>query len=67
MIKKYKFDTSLEGFYQELDERKEFNRELPYFIAPISSISRTNIEPLKFAILEAINTIKRVDSEENCS
>jgi len=50
-----------------LDEKGEFNTELPYFIAPISSISRINIEPLKFAVLEAINIIKRVDSEENCS
>ncbi len=65
--KKYKFDGSFSGFYQELDERGEFDKQKPYFIAPISSISRINIEPLKYAIYESTNILKKSESDESSS
>ncbi len=51
----YKFDKNLDYFSQEIDE---YNKELPFFIAPISSISRFNIPPLKYALQDVINRIK---------
>ncbi len=60
----YKFDKTFKGFYQRLDERDKFDKSMPYFIAPISSISRINIEPLKYAIYEATNILKKSENEE---
>ncbi len=63
--KKYKFDSSYKGFYQDIDEKGEFDKSKPYFVAPISSISRINIEPLKYAIFESTNILKKSESDES--
>jgi len=58
--KKYHFDDSFSGFYQSTDELEGgYDTSKPYFVAPISSVARINIEPLKYALLEVVR------SEEN--
>jgi len=56
---KYKFDDSFSGFYQSVDELEGgYDKSKPYFIAPISSVARINIDPLKYALLEVIRSEK---------
>ncbi len=62
---RYKFDSDFKGFYQTLEKSEgDYDRSLPFFIAPISSVSRINIEPLKYAILDVTREVK---DEESCS
>jgi len=57
--KKYKFDKGYSGYFQTLDEFEGgYDRKKPFFIAPISSVSRINIEPLKYAILDVTTKVK---------
>jgi len=57
--KKYAFDESFYGFYQSVDELEGgYDRSKPYFVAPISSVARINIEPLKYALLEVVRSEK---------
>ena len=62
--KKYKFDKNYSGYFQELDFEDRFDLSKPYFIAPISSMARVNIEPLKYAVYEATNIIKRGEESQ---
>jgi GTP-binding protein len=53
----YDFDSSL-GFYEQGDlddERVEFDPAKPFFIAPISSVMKTNIEPTKYALYKLVS------------
>jgi len=54
---RYKFSDEYSVYIQDIDE---YDMKLPYFIAPISSVSRINIDPLKFALSEVVSYIKRV-------
>ena len=50
---KYHFDDSYNGFYQSNDVLEGgYDESKPYFVAPISSVARINIEPLKYALSE---------------
>ncbi len=62
---KYSFDKNYDGFFQELDFKNSFDKQKPYFIAAISSISKVNIEPLKYAIFDIVKNLKSEDDEEN--
>jgi len=54
---KYKFDDSLKGYYQSVDKLESgYDRTKPYFVAPISSVARINIEALKYALLEVVRS-----------
>ncbi len=57
----YKFDQKFLSFFQDIDSYKD---DLPFFIAPISSVTKFNIQPLKYALFDIVNRIK---SETNCS
>ena len=50
---RYKFDEKLGYFYQE--DEFSFDNTKPYFIAPISSATKININPLKYALNECIS------------
>ena len=57
-----KFDSNYISFMQEENEFKnKFDKSKPYFVIPISSISRINIEPLKYALLEAVRNESNSD------
>ncbi len=60
----YHFDSSLKSYLQPIDESIEYDHSKPFFVLPISSITRVNIDPLKFALLDVV---KKVISEENSS
>ncbi len=57
---KYDFDLSLPYFIQEsADEELGYDKALPYFIAPISSATGKNIEPLKYALFNLVDTQRK--------
>jgi len=56
----YDFDESL-GFYEQGsdDDLGSFDMSKPFFIAPISSVMHTNIDPLKFALYELVKLARQ--------
>ncbi len=62
---KYDFDASLPYFIQEsADETLGFDKSLPYFIAPISSATNKNIEALKYALFNLVDTQRKAALSE---
>jgi GTP-binding protein len=56
----YDFDPELPYFIQEsADETLGFDREKPYFIAPISSATHKNIEALKYALFNLVQSDRK--------
>ncbi len=57
---RYGFDKDYIFYNQD-----EFNidKDLPYFITPISSVANINIEAIKFALFEGVRTIDSGDEE----
>lgn len=54
---KYSFDGKI--FIQDSEEIGfKYDENMPYFIAPISSVSRMNLEPLKYALYDLIKMDK---------
>ena len=51
---RFRFDTAYPAFVQEVDYAGKLDREKPFFVAPISSISGINIDPLRYALLDAV-------------
>ncbi len=51
------FDPSMPYFIQKTaDETLGYNKELPYFVVPISSAANKNIEPLKNALFKLVQS-----------
>jgi len=62
---KYKFDSDLPYYIQEsADASLGYDRSKPYFIAPISSATGRNIEALKYALFNLVDTQRKVASSE---
>ncbi len=56
----FDFDTALPYFIQQsADETLGFEREKPYFIAPISSATHKNIDPLKYALFNLVQSDRK--------
>lgn len=56
------FDETMPYYIQKTaDETLGYNRELPYFVLPISSATNKNIEPLKKALFRLVQS-KRIES-----
>jgi len=56
----FDFDPELPYFIQEsVDETLGFDREKPYFIAPISSATHKNIEALKYALFNLVQSDRK--------
>lgn len=56
------FDETIPYYIQKTaDETLGYNRELPYFVVPISSATNKNIEPLKNALFKLVQS-KRLES-----
>jgi GTP-binding protein len=56
----FDFDTSLPYFIQDTaDETLGYDREKPYFVAPISSATSKNIEALKYALFNLVHTDRK--------
>lgn len=56
----YAFDSELPYFIQEsVDETLGYDKSLPYLIAPISSATSKNIEPLKYALFNLVQSDRK--------
>lgn len=56
----FNFDESLPFYVQEsADETLGFKREKPYFVAPISSATHKNIEALKYALFNLVQSNRK--------
>jgi len=49
----FKFDNNLPYFVQDLDYLK-FDNSKPYFVLPISSLNKTNVNSLKYALYDML-------------
>ena len=58
----YKFSDAYPTYVQDIDN---YNADDPFFIVAISSVTRTNIDPLKYALLEVVNLVKEGEEEES--
>jgi GTP-binding protein len=62
---KYDFDKELGFFIQDsADETLGFDKTKPYFIAPISSATHKNIEALKYALFNLVDTQRKAEIKE---
>jgi GTP-binding protein len=56
----YKFDDSMPYFIQDsADDTLGYDRKLPYLVAPISSATHKNIEGLKYALFNLVQTYRK--------
>lgn len=55
---KYHFDETYKTYVQPLDEFVAYDHDKPFFIAPISSMTKLNINPLKFALLDVVKMVR---------
>ena len=51
----YKFVDTYPTYVQDIDN---YDASEPFFIAPLSSVVRINVDPIKYALLEAVNKVK---------
>ena len=56
----YKFVDTYPIYIQDIDA---YDPSEPFFIAPISSVVRINVDPLKYALLEVVNHVKEQEEE----
>lgn len=62
---KFDFDPSLPYFIQEdADETLGYDKTKPYFIAPISSATNKNIEPIKYALFNLVDIQRKAPISE---
>ena len=57
---RYHFDKELGLYSQDIDdfENNGFDNKKPFFIAPISSVTQTNLKPLVHALQSLVNYAK---------
>jgi GTP-binding protein len=61
---KFQFDDTLPYFIQEsADETLGYDKTKPYFIAPISSATGKNIEAIKYALFDLVDTQRKANTE----
>ena len=58
---KYKVREDLHTYCQDVHERE---RALPFFVMPISSVSKINIDPIKYALSDVITKVR--DEKSSC-
>ena len=56
----FAFEKEKSYFIQDLTYNR-YDESLPYFVLPISSATKQNIEPLKFALYDLISRDKCVE------
>ena len=55
---KFDIDSSLSFYIQAKDEWEDFDKSKPAFILPISSVSRVNLDALKYLLLDLTKSFK---------
>lgn len=61
--KTFGFSDDLPAYCQELTDVNPYDSSLPYFVMPFSSISRKNLEAIKYALLGAVNETRKEKEE----
>ncbi len=61
MIDKYSADSSLISYGYDAKEWESMPTDKPIFILPISSVSHLNIDPLRFALGDIVNRIRKME------
>ena len=59
--KHFGFEDDMPAFCQDIKGYDGYDRELPYFVMPFSSISRKNLEAIKYALLSAVGEMRKVE------
>jgi GTP-binding protein len=64
ILEKFTADKSLTGFMQEREEWETYAMDKPVFVLPLSAVSQSNTEALRYALAEAAKAeIKREEEE----
>jgi GTP-binding protein len=58
---KFGADSSVSSYMQEKEEWESIDNSKPMFVLPISSVSRFNIEPLKYMLFDLTKEAKKED------
>jgi len=61
--KHFGFEDDTPAYCQDIQGYDGYNKELPYFVMPFSSISRKNLEAIKYALLGAVNETRKSTEE----
>lgn len=61
--KHFGFDDNLPAYCQDVQGFEGYDSTKPYFVMPISSISRKNLEAIKYALLGAVNESRKTIEE----
>jgi GTP-binding protein len=56
--KRFGFEDLVPAFCQDINDLQAYDKSLPYFVMPISSISRKNLEAIKYALLGAVTQVR---------
>ncbi|MBL0687568.1 MAG: GTPase ObgE [Sulfurospirillum sp.] len=57
--KHFGFEDEVPAFCQDIQGHNQYNRSLPYFIIPFSSISRQNLKAIKYVLLHGVNETRK--------
>ena len=61
LMDKYKAREDIHAFGQDVHER---DNTLPFFVLPISSVSKINIDPIKYALSDIVTKVR--DEKSSC-
>jgi len=61
--KHFGFEDSIPAYCQDAENFEGYDNSKPYFVMPISSISRKNLEAIKYALLGAVNEARKIIEE----
>ncbi len=61
--KHFGFEDDLPAYCQDIQGYDGYDKSLPYFVMPFSSISRKNLEAIKYALLGAVNETRKIVEE----
>jgi GTP-binding protein len=56
---RYRFDENYPAYVQQIDYAGEISKEKPFFVAPISSVTGINIDPLRYALGDIVQKDKQ--------
>jgi len=57
--KHFGFEDDMPAYCQDVQGYDGYDNSKPYFVIPFSSISRKNLEAIKYALLGAVNETRK--------
>ena len=57
--KHFNFEKNIPSYCQNFESYESIDKTKPYFILPISSISRKNLEAIKYALLSGVKEARK--------